>query len=62
VCCCKDQNFVCQTLNPKSTPKRYEKKFDIIINSLVPMELTPLSRKKEIDLFVESQVIMHLNA
>jgi len=33
----------------KLAPKRYENKFDIkrnIINSLVPMELTPLSRKK----------------
>jgi len=46
--------------------KRYEKKSDkkrnIIINSLVPLERTPLSRKRVIALSVESQVIMHLSA
>jgi len=37
-------------------------KRNIIINSLVTMELTPLSRKKVIALFVESQVLMPLSA
>jgi len=50
----------------KPTPKKVRKKLitkrNIIINSLVPMELTPLSRKKGKSFAMESQISMHLNA
>jgi len=37
-------------------------KRNIIINFLILMELTPPSRKMEISLSVESQLLMHLSA
>jgi len=46
----------------KGTRKNLITKGNIVINPLVPKELTPLSRKRVIASSLESQVIMHLSA
>jgi len=56
-----EANMVEVNLLQKGTRKNLITKRNIIINSPIPMELTPHLRKRVIVLFVESQAIMHLN-